>query len=379
MSKPIVRKCHKSSSWLIEFSYRDAHGVPRRFRRSAGKRATKEQAQRTARALYREYECDPVRSTQTFRRRQTAKELVLFRDYHPVYWARHVEPRCTPATKRVYEQVFRLHLLPTFGDEPLQAITREMIERFIARQKQRGRSPKTINNQVSVLKSLLRLAEGEGLVSSNPATAVKPLKPNQREMATFTEAQLWAYLTHQATEGTYGAMLALMARSGIRLGEACALRWCDVEFVDGGGTRLHVRHAFSRDELSTTKGKRERTVPVSPKAGQLLREHRLAVEGEDLDFVFAQRNGAHLNRNHIKHAHARGCRAAGRTIRIHDLRHTYGTIMALRGVPMPTLQKLMGHTEINTTMRYLHTDLTSMEKAALVLEQALEQQPGEAA
>lgn len=53
--------------------------------------------------------------------------------------------------------------------------------------------------------------------------------------------------------------------------------------------------------------------------------------------------------------------------------------MALRGVPMPTLQKLMGHTEINTTMRYLHTNLTSMENAALVLEQALQQQLGEAA
>jgi hypothetical protein len=66
MSKPIVRKCHKSSSWLIEFSYRDAHGVPRRFRRSAGKGVTKEEAQRKARALYREYECDPVRATQTF-------------------------------------------------------------------------------------------------------------------------------------------------------------------------------------------------------------------------------------------------------------------------------------------------------------------------
>lgn len=379
MSKPIVRKCHKSSSWLIEFSYRDAHGVPRRFRRSAGKGVTKEEAQRKARALHREYECDPVRSTQTFRRRQSAKELVLLCDYHPMYWARHVEPRCTPATKRVYEQVFRLHLLPTFGHEPLQAITREMIERFVARQKQSGRSPKTINNQVSVLKSLLRLAEGEGLIPSNPATAVKPLKPSQREMATFTEEQLRTYLTHQDTEGTYGAMLALMALSGMRLGEACALRWCDVEFVDGGGTRLHLRHAFSRGELSTTKGKKERTVPVGPQAGQLLRERRLAVGGDDSDFVFAQPDGTHLNRNHIKHAHTRGCRAAGRPIRIHDLRHTYGTIMALRGVPMPTLQKLMGHTEINTTMRYLHTNLTSMEKAALVLEQALVQQLEEAA
>lgn len=149
------------------------------------------------------------------------------------------------------------------------------------------------------------------------------------------------------------------ALTGMRQGELIALRWRD---VDWQAARIRVRRNFVRGEFGTPKSKRStRAVPMIDRlAGELDRLAKATAWGGDDDLVFAHPGtGRPLDRSKLLKRFKTAMRAAGLGNRLgeggitfHSLRHTFGTQMAAQGVPMRTLQELLGHRDFKTTLLY---------------------------
>jgi|GEM_PF-4279413 len=96
-----VYQTPKSNSWIIDFHYRDEHGLPKRFRRSAGRAVGKKDAERKARALYREMQRDPIAFVEeVVQSRRTAADAKPFHEVADIYYSEHVLLRLNPDVSR---------------------------------------------------------------------------------------------------------------------------------------------------------------------------------------------------------------------------------------------------------------------------------------
>jgi integrase/recombinase XerD len=139
----------------------------------------------------------------------------------------------------------------------------------------------------------------------------------------------------------YRAMLLVCYGCGLRLSEVLALRVSDID-----GERRLLR-------ITQGKGAKDRLVPLSPTLLEELRaDWRLY---RPTEWLFAGRNGQ-LSPTALQKAYTQAKRAAGVTTPggIHGLRHAYATHQLAAGLPVERLQRLMGHTSIHTTLRYVH-------------------------
>jgi integrase len=119
---------------------------------------------------------------------------------------------------------------------------------------------------------------------------------------------------------------------------------------------VRIRRSFVRGEFGTPKSKRSsRSVPLADRlAGELDRLHRETNWPRDDDLVFAHpHTGKPIDRSKLlKRFKAALRRGDLRDVRFHDLRHTFGTRLAAQGVPMRTLQEMLGHRDFKTTLIY---------------------------
>ena len=148
------------------------------------------------------------------------------------------------------------------------------------------------------------------------------------------------------------AVLLVFLNVGLRRGELIRLEWSDVDLV---ARTLMVRH---KGEV-TTKSRRERVVDLNDLVVTTLREHRreMRTRLRSLpEHVFVTERGTPLG-NNLNRAIGRVHRKAGiEGANVHSLRHTFGAQAVMAGVDLPTLQSLMGHSSITTTMIYAHVD-----------------------
>jgi integrase len=159
--------------------------------------------------------------------------------------------------------------------------------------------------------------------------------------------------TREDEDSQDAEIIRVAAYAGLRQGELLALRWRDVDFA---GSALTVARAMSAGVESSTKSGRVRRVPLADQTAAALkrmsqREHFTSPD----DLVFCNVFGRPLDDSALRRRYRRAQAAAGvRPLRFHDLRHTFGSLLAMRGVDVVTIQKAMGHSALATTSRYLH-------------------------
>lgn len=282
---------------------------------------------------------------------------VTLRQFAPEFVALYVAPQNKPSERATKRSILDRHLLPALGDVPLADIGRRRIALFQAAQLAAGLHPKTVNNQVSVLHTLLAVArEWEILDGVPPVRWLRAPRPDY-DYLTYAEADgLLA-----ATEPAYLAAVALGLRCGLRVGEILGLRWLD---VDLDGRRIHVRQAVALGVVGTPKSGRDRVVPLCREAAEALERH--ARSGPR---VLCWPDGSTRTRGELKWPLWRACRAAGlRRIGWHVLRHTFASHLVMRGAPLAAVQQLMGHSTIEMTMRYAHLSDDARREAVALLD-----------
>ncbi|CAM3246267.1 site-specific integrase [Corallococcus sp. ZKHCc1 1396] len=285
-------------------------------------------------------------------------------------------------------QILKHHITPFFGEMALSEIGPAEIEDFKAlmrskRSAARARkeaptkaairkrqnadakplSLKTINNVLTVLHKLLSLAEEQRVISQAPRVRLfgKIAKP-AFDFLSFDEAERLV----AAAEPEWRLVLLVALKSGLRQGELIGLQWNDLSLPQG---LLHVRRTIWRGIEGLPKGGRERTVDLPASVVDALKAHR-HLRGR---FVFCQEDGQPLTPGKMKAPLRRALQAAGITreqgqIGWHDLRHTYGSHLAMRAVPLKVVQELMGHATIEMTMRYAHLSPDTRREAVSVLD-----------
>jgi integrase len=282
-----------------------------------------------------------------------------------------------PSTLGEYESMFRVHLLPTLGSRPIDALRVEDLERYITGRLALGKAPKSIRNQLGLLHSICAYAQRRGWATDNPCARVEKPRDVDRdgEIRFLDEAEAQALLAEVRDDalGTVERPLYLTAMmTGLRQGELLALRWRDVDWSAG---RMRVRRSYVRGEFGSPKSKRSsRAVPLADAVARALEHHfQRSVYQADEDLVFAHPAlGTPLDRSKVlKRFKATAARAGLEHVRFHDLRHTFGTRMAAAGVPMRTLQEWMGHRDFKTTLIY--ADYAPGEHERELIERAFRQ------
>ncbi len=334
---------------------------------------TKTDAMRQMRAAQREHEAGlPVPGW-----RQTVGQFL------DRWLADVVQPSVRPKTHHSYAQLVRLHVKPALGHHQLAKLEPQQVQAMLNDKISLGLSPRTVQYMRAVLRRALGQALKWGLVARNVATLVDPPRSVHHETQFLPPLQarvLLEVVLGDRLEALYSVALAL----GLRQGKALGLRWRDVDLE--GGT-LSVRTALQRvnSKLQLVEPKTERsrrTLPLPPTVLVALRQHRHRQLEERLvagprwdsswDLVFTSTIGTPLDaRNVVRHFKAALERAELPDMRWHDLRHSCGSILAAKKVPLRVIQEILGHSQISTTVRYAHVVPEAQREAADLMESVL--------
>lgn len=275
-----------------------------------------------------------------------------------------VRPRRKESTYLNYKYAIENHLKPRFGKILLEDLARSDIQRFI-NQKEHELSPRTIRLIVLVLSMTLKIAIKDDLIDKNPASLIE----QKKEMKWLSLEEIYRFLQVDTSEDPLGNVLKVSLLTGLRRGEVLALKWSDVDFEHN---TLRVQRSLTRGEksvkISTPKTEEStRVVPLpqiaidifkSQKAFQNEEKKKVGIFYKKKNFVFANPLGEHFFPDSLKRAITRVLKKANLpTVRIHDLRHSYASLLHQNGVQDKTIQKLLGHRDILTTMNtYVHSD-----------------------
>ena len=191
----------------------------------------------------------------------------------------------------------------------------------------------------------------------------------RREMQTLTADEIQQVLAI----GDRNRHLWYLAFSGLRRGEIAGLRWSDISFTDHTLTvcrnRVEVGKQIVENEPKTQSSRR-----VLPLDDVLTRElHRAFEASSSARYVASDEGGEPYTPGALTHMWRDVVREAGVTaVRLHDARHSCATAMHLRGVPIATIARWLGHSDSSFTMRtYAHSQDHALLDASSVLSQVL--------
>ena len=257
------------------------------------------------------------------------------------------------------EMILRVHLVPYFGRRKLNEIKNLDVEKYKAKKIDQELAPKTINNQLAVLKKAFQCAVEWGEIEKRPILKYLKVPPQKYDFLTPEECrQLLG-----AASGDYRSMIAVALGTGLRFGELIALTWEDVDFKIG---ELTIRQAYARGVLGSTKSNRIRLIPMSASVRAALYPMK-----KNDGLVFPDLHGDPLKQYVcIKKLHSI-CKKTGlRRIGWHTLRHTFASHLAQKGANLSAVQGLLGHSDIRTTMRYAHINRAVLREAIAILDEA---------
>jgi integrase len=288
------------------------------------------------------------------RRKGTALTFGSFRER---FFSDHVA-KLKPSTRSAQETIWRVSLLPLLEDMPLDEIDEDAIAKLTREILKRGASPKTVNNALSALRTALSQAYEWRLIGRVPRVRWMKVPQQKFDFFTFEEAaQLIA---------VGSPMVTVALRTGMRIGELLALDWGDVS-LERQQVTVERSVFFEKGEAHEggTKTGKVRTLALTSEARAALE----SLPGKRKGYVFKNRKGGQLTRNQAKHVLWGAQRAASiRKTGWHVCRHTFASHLVMRGVDLPTVQRLMGHTTIAMTMKYSHLAPDHLRNAIQALE-----------
>ncbi len=263
-------------------------------------------------------------------------------------WLQEMQVR--PRTAEIRAGVVRDHIAPTLGHLKLRDLTAYQINQTVATWSAAGLHVNTVRLHLAVLHTCLRAAQAAGLRPDNPAAAVKKPKGERTKIVPFTPEEV-VRVVEEATARRSSRMLALVAVTGCRAGEALAL---DVANFDPATGELTIRQSQDRAKgLGPTKSASGvRTIRVPAPA---LPAVRAAIGARTSGPLFATDEGARNGYHNVRGIHQRTLARLGIAYRgLHHFRHTVATQMLAAGVPVGDVAKFLGDTPEMIVKTYLH-------------------------
>lgn len=326
-----------------------------------------------------------------------AAKIQTFRQYGEQVFMPSKRINCAEKTRAYYQGALDNHLYPAFGDCRLPEITSAQISAFFLKLKESSLAHSTIIGIYVTCNQLFKQAYLDETVSRNPMDRVQ--RPRQRKeeqkrpVEAFTADELKQLLSVLEGEPIkWRCFVRLLIETGIRRGEACALRWESVD-LKSGSALIRENLCYTPDKgvyIDTTKTGRERMVYFSPSLSALLKQYkaeqiaatvrrkdRLEKDGKPLafekivipEYLFTERGSCEPmhpdapNRYLQKFAKKHGI-----AIHCHKLRHTFASLAITNGADIASVSEVLGHADKATTLWvYSHADEESKRRAASIV------------
>lgn len=304
--------------------------------------------------------------------------------------------RLGESTIASYRKNIRLHVAPQIGELRLDQVTGTRLTALYRKLETSGRfdgagglAPRTVRYVHTIIHSALGAAVRDGRLAVNPADKATPPSARQSaspEMKTWTGEELRRFLdwSEARDDELYPGWLVL-AMTGMRRGEALALRWGDVDFTTGVVSVRRaaglIRNKGTQVQLliGPPKSGRSRVVDLDPQTLAALRSYRAQRGSLQLSFahadayVLGDQSGAVRHPERFSRTfHTRIATARAELgddllpeIRLHDLRHTHATLMLTAGIHPKIVSERLGHAKVSITMDvYSHAVPTLQREAA---------------
>lgn len=247
---------------------------------------------------------------------------------------KHWRPKRKPSTVASFEQIISGRLIPRFGSIRVTELRRSDVRRWHA---ELSHIPIRANRSLAVLRKTLSLAVADELISTNPAKGITPHPERARDRVPSDDElrAIWIACEDEPALGSAALLFKLLVLTGCRSGE---WRTARTEWIDTVNRVLRLPDAKS--------GRRD--VPLSPQALSLVQ----AVRGE---WVIPNRAGTGpLTESSVRDGWERVRRICGLSdLRVHDLRHGFGTRAAHLGANALVLRDALGHKTLAMTNRYV--------------------------
>ncbi|MCD8098754.1 MAG: site-specific integrase [Lachnospiraceae bacterium] len=286
-------------------------------------------------------------------------------------WLAAKQPGVKESTLACYTTMAEAYILPKLGDLAPVEIDAAVLSAFLTEQKEHGRqrdggvlSGKTLADLRMILMQILCFAKTQGMIRTVPdcpAVSVHQAAPGvltKREQALLEERVL-------AEDNPFSLGVLLSLYGGLRIGEVCALKWCD--FDRGNGTVSVSRTIARIADLDASSPSRTKLVIGPPKTDCSIRLVPLPAPVFRYLMQCSRDDSAYVVTGTARYMEPRVCRErykcllrragiSGHTY--HSLRHTFTTRCVENGVDMKSLSEIMGHSDVRITMqRYVHPSL----------------------
>ena len=312
-------------------------------------------------------------------------ENMTFAQASELYMQNVVERKCRESTKNGYIGYLNNHILPYFGEKTLCNITKFDVEDFVNQLNNtrckhikstnngiieeltdKKLSNETINHIIFLCGAIFEYMVDSDVIAKNPVKKVSKMPKDVKESVFLTaeECNKLFEVAKVKNENLYLVLLTSIV-TGMRQGEVLALTWDDIDF---NSNTISVNKTYSKGVLGKPKTNSSiRIVKISPKLAHLLKEHKLKAKPSNLNLVFSNEAGNYIDSRNLVNRFFKPClkEAELKDITWHELRHSCITALAEEKVNLKSIQKQVGHSSENTTLR-IYTHATEKMDSELV-------------
>lgn len=302
---------------------------------------------------------------------KTAPKALTFSEFSDLWLEKHAKPLKSPAQVKGDTAKIKVHLRPLLGPLRLQAITTEDVlsvrEALLSREHPKTKKalkPKTVNDVLATLRHLLGKAQAWGYIDQNPALSVEYVPRAEQDFDYWTPEErdrFWRFA--RQVDRPFAEIVMVAAFTGLRKGELAALERHQLDF-QRRQIKVNATYCFATSRrLPRAKNGKMGFVPMVPEVLDLLSQYKNL-----------EPNRTVFDRELLRHASQRLRRLAekvgSRPIRFHDLRHSFGSALAMAGLEAYTRQRLMRHETAQMTQRYSHLAPDHLAEAISALSRA---------
>lgn len=238
-------------------------------------------------------------------------------------------------------------LFDFLGNKKYSEISSIDIRAWLASLKLSGCKGVTLNNQKNNVSSFFSWLFNERIINFNPCAPLKPIKVPDEEKKAFTSEDIDTIRTN-CDDDFERALVEFLLSSGLRINEAANLKISDIDFSN---LVVHVRGG---------KGNKDRITFITPVARKYLEKY-INVNKHKSDYVFTTKYNYKYTTSGLRRATKKLTCRCGISIYPHRFRRTLATDLAKRGMPIQEIQKLLGHSSISITRKYIEVAATQIE------------------
>jgi integrase len=296
-------------------------------------------------------------------RHDHSRGQVTFATYVETVWlpSKHVET----STLAAYRSYLDKHFIPTFGPRPMGKILPTEIQRWVTTATKNGLSAASVRKYHTMLGSVFERALRDRVVTFNPCTHTELPKVIKKKARTLTPAEYVAILT--ALPAQHRLMVETAINTGLRWGELIALKPHHLDpikrtlSVEETIVEVSIKNSPTGNRMLTKPCPKDNEARTMGLPADLVDQLAAWIDSRRLgpdDRLFATRDGTPISRNTFRTRVWRpAVKASGVdfAVRVHDLRHAHASWLLAGGSDLKSVMDRMGHAQITTTQKYLHT------------------------